>query len=478
MFKIVGEYGWGRAGKFCDLWPYQVKAKTPDLFYYPARLQDGVIRCMLAGLVLGIIATVPSVAVLVFADSPLAQWRPSVGPADKQCADHLYLMITLSGWPACVAKEAIPVMEERGWSIFYEPKPTLAKATLIRDTIPVLEEIHYWSWYDVKFPPFAHEFDVDEASSAVVSFVQPPQEVYWAYAGKELPDWLDPSVPVLTNIDQGLDPDDEAFWPQYAMEFWHVSNILASFELSYNYTYVIPNEYYGIKDYDNPLYQCSREQCEGQYLEIQTSRSTGLLNEEAELILQATDTLSIPERHYNVYRIPLPFDNTKPMQLMLEFFVSRPTHQGYESDYEIGTIYPRVHDTGDAMYYYTYLESGHTVYDPTLGSRTVDQAWFTAINPSGAIIEEIDSEKTQTEEIVQALLDYAHDRVPIPLEIIPKPPLEPTGPIDGVAPEYYPYLAAKLQENYPDGDYEQLLQESNVKQEWIDTFLDAMPQLG
>ena len=66
----------------------------------------------------------------------------------------------------------------------------------------------------------------------------------------------------------------------------------------------------------------------------------------------------------------------------------------------------------------------------------------------------------------------------MPIEVVRRLVPEHAGPIDGVAPEYYEYLASKLQENFPDGDYEWILQESNIKQEWIDRFLKAMPQLG
>ena len=431
---------------------------------------------MSAGLVLGsFLATLVAITP-AFADTPLKQWEAGIDLPDIRCADGLLLMKAATDRPACVTKATGYVMEGRGWEfVAHEP---WSKATIIRDSIPVLEEIHYWSGYDAKFPPFAEPVISNSTERFVHTLTVPPPEIVWVAWGTDPPDWIDVSTkPTLTNIDQGFYPDDEEFWPQYAMEFPHISGVIGHWKLPYNYTYVVPNEYYGFKDYGNPLHQCPREQCEGQHLIITMSDFIVLLNKEAEFVLQATDSVNRPARHYNVYMIELPFDNTKPMQLDLEFYSSWNTDPYNRAKLpHIGMIYPRVHDTGNAMYFYLDETFGYSVFDPAIGTGELSRSWFSTYDERISV-ERAPYELSDTERGVQISLDVLQERADMPLEVIRRPTPDSTGPIDGVAPEYYGYLAAKLQENYPGGDYERILQESNVKQEWIDAFLDAMPSL-
>ena len=232
------------------------------------------------------------------------------------------------------------------------------------------------------------------------------------------------------------------------------------FEFTYNYTYVIPGDG---GDYENPRYQCTEERCGDYFLQVQTSVYVNLVNEDAEFMLQATDTTR-DGFHYNVYRMPLPFDNTKPMQLTLKF-------HGLDRDLLpekhswVGMIYPHVHDTGDAMYFNDISSHGFPIFDPTIGDGKIGQSWWYE--------DHYDDPAKQREIREEWLATYPDSPVGV---IRTLPPIQ-DGPIDGVAPEYYEYLAAKLRENFPDGDYERILQESNIKQEWIDEFLDAMPSL-
>ena len=421
-----------------------------------------MVKWALAGLLLLAVIAVPAAAP-AFADIPIKQWKPGIALKNIACQDGLHLVVSASGRPACVTEQTGKIMEGRGWDFFYGPNSPLYKATIIRSTIPVMEEVHYRAWYDVNFPPVAQHVKPEDVSAPVSAAAVGPPELEWAYSGGDPPSWIDVTIkPTITNIDQGLDPDDEAFWPQYMMEFPHSAPGNEPFEIPYNYTYVIPGEG---GDYGNPMYQCQPEQCRGQHLEIQTSSFVSLLNKDADLILQATDSTGAQPRHYNVYRMELPFDNTKPMQVMLEFMGSPYTYK--PSTYNtIGMIYPRVHDTGDAMY--VNSEVVFLLFDPALGSGTPDQAWYASTTPD---------ERTRISRVVQNGLVWSQGQTGPPIEVIKRSHPAPEGPIDGVSWHRYTYLADVLQENFPGGNYEQILQDSNIKQEWIDEFFTAKPHL-
>ena len=435
-----------------------------------------MVKWALAGLLLLAVIAVPAAAP-AFADLPIKQWEPGIALKNIACQDGLHLMVSAAGRPACVTEQTGKVMEGRGWDFFYGPNSPLYKATIIRSTIPVLEEVHYRAWYDVNFPPTAQQVGLEDKITpfGIGSFVigaLPPRAISAVYSDED-PDWIDTTIkPTITNIGQGLDPSDEAFWPQYTMEFKYATSGYHPFELPYNYTYVVPGEG---GDYGNPIHQCPPEQCEGQHLEIQTSSFVTLLNKEADFILQATDPADgISPRHYNVYRMELPFDNTKPMQVMLEFMVSMPLNHEPFTNYHIGMIYPRVHDTGDAMYLHMLAQRNLVAFDPVLGSGKFDQAWYARL---GYHVNDTVGSGEKAPRVVQNGLIWSEGQTGPPIEVIKRSHPGPEGPIDGVHWSRYTYFADKLQESFPGGDYEQILQDSNIKQEWIDGFLDAMPYL-
>ena len=243
------------------------------------------------------------------------------------------------------------------------------------------------------------------------------------------------------------------------METPHKMYLKDQREFTYDYTYVIPRDGW---NYANPIHQCPEEQCGDYFLQVQTSTNVNLTNEDAEFILQAADSTN-QRLNYNVYRMPLPFDNTKPMQLALKFEVLYVSHQ--DNMYSgIGMIYPHVHDTGDAMYF-SFPGHPFVLFDTNLVDSKWDKRWWHE--------DHYDDTAKQREIREEWVATYPDS----PVGVIRTQSSAQDGPIDGVAPEYYEYMAAKLRENFPGGDYERILQESNIKQEWIDEFLDAMPSL-
>ena len=112
-----------------------------------------MVRWVLAGLLLGVLAGASVGMAPTLADPPLKQWKAGTMLEDIRCASGTVLVGSPGGRPACVGIETSKVLAERGWSLV--ERPEYSKATVIRDTIPVLEEIYYWSKYDVESPPHA-----------------------------------------------------------------------------------------------------------------------------------------------------------------------------------------------------------------------------------------------------------------------------------------------------------------------------------
>ena len=286
-------------------------------------------RWALAGLTVVVCALVPA-----FADAPL-----SGAQDDMECPKGEVLMANASQSLDCVGKGSAGLRGQEGWSVVERPWPGPYEA--VYGALDELLGVGYWP-YAVSFEPVEHRKTILQNCNGQGRI---------------------PGVGVITNIGKdGATPlNDESFWPQYSMTFPYSGPAY----IGYDYTYVMPDEN---GNYDNPKYQCPRGQCEGQYLEIQTSGHVEMLNEEAEFVLRATDYLNHPVRHYNVYRMPLPFDNTKPMEILLHFYIYDHKVHEFGSDYGIGMIYPTVHGRGEELLYFYQVSNcvSHMYQTPDL----------------------------------------------------------------------------------------------------------------
>ena len=151
-----------------------------------------MVRWALAGLLLGAVVVASVGMAPAFADSPLKQWKAGTMLEEIRCASGTVLVGSPGGRPACVDEQTSKVLAERGWSIV--ERPEYSKATVIRDTIPVLEEIYYWSKYDVESPPRAQERErIVGWDQVLFPLISPPPSLAWGY--HDPPDWLDISNP-------------------------------------------------------------------------------------------------------------------------------------------------------------------------------------------------------------------------------------------------------------------------------------------
>ena len=266
---------------------------------------------------LAVLAVAACALMPAFADAPV-----SGAQDDMECLKGEVLMANAAGSLDCVGKGSAGLRELEGWSVVERPWPGPYEA--VYGALDELLGIGYWP-YAVSFEPIERQNIQSQCGS------------YFSVSGNG----------IITNIgkDGSTPSNDESFWPQYHMTFPYSGPV----DIGYDYTYIIPDEN---GNYDNPKYQCTREQCGGQYLEIQTSSHVELLNKEAEFILRATDFLNHPVRHYNVYRIELPFDNTKPMEIPLAFRIYDGARHEFGSDYGIGMIYPTVHGRGEELLHF------------------------------------------------------------------------------------------------------------------------------
>ena len=358
-------------------------------------------------------------------------------------------------------------MEQHGWGI---PKPTessFTKATIIRDQIPVMQEILHWSDYDVEFPPYAQRPALDEqaAPAKALLYQNDPlrslviDEIDWGNACPGGSDyWRVASSGPPAAARDGTYSDGDGYWLRYTIQSDHAGALNQPFGWTFRYSYIIPGG-----DYVDPALHCTMGECKDHQLKILTSSHVVLLNEDADFVMRAVDSINSSERGYNLYVMDAPFGDKGQTYLNLEFAILDPNRDGAESDFKVGLIHTTILDSyKDLVYFYADGPTGFTVFEPSYQSNYLPKNWPSGKKFLSTVAEEIDRVQEWAHMPVKSLAMLT----------------EPSGPIDGVAPEYYDYLAAKLQENYPGGDYERILQESNIKQEWIDAFLDAMPQLG
>ena len=346
--------------------------------------------------------------------SPLKQMESGVAPEDIMCNTGYVHVIRDNGNHACLTeKTAEKVVERFGWKII-EQKSEPSQIT-------------------------------DNTS---VEQVLPPTATY-----VENITFTTPEIKEGTTFSLG-----PKIWPIYNVTFPGTAQVGVPFDVTYEYTYVIPDEDTG--RYTHPEMQCTSWRCENDVFSMGGSSYVDVIKEGAVSSGKSSDFKHLPMRNYTGYTYTPEYDNTKPLSEKFTFVVNEP-----DIDYRIGQLGISFSERSDGVKFYVD-ETGKIFFFDYLKHVEFSPEQFRS--KFSAQTKDVDSFVTKVEVEANKL-----ELRPMPeLRHVQGKNTEPTNR------EVWPGFKDFLLDQYPEEkNFPELFRSWNYTEPWIRSFISNFPEL-